>query len=228
MSPIPAVPELRSTFYARHAKRWIDAALAAAALAVASPLLLVVAIAIRVDSRGPVFYRQERIGLGGRSFRLVKFRSMEPGAEHRGAGVRVERADPRVTRVGRVLRRLSLDEIPQLFNVLRGDMSVVGPRPALRYQVELYDAAQLGRLAVRPGVTGWAQVHGRNTIDWARRIELDLDYIARLSAGTDLLVLLRTIPVVLRGSDVIATSDYWAERARARDAARTRDGDPAP
>lgn len=228
MTSIPAVPELRSTFYARHAKRWIDAAVAATALAAASPVLLLIAVAIKLDARGPVFYRQERIGLGGRAFQLTKFRSMEVGAEQKGAGVRVERADPRVTRVGRLLRRLSLDEIPQLFNVLRGDMSVVGPRPALRYQVELYDDAQLGRLAVRPGVTGWAQVHGRNTIDWARRIELDLEYIARLSPWTDLLVVLKTVPVVLRGSDVIATSDYWAEKARARGAAPPRSDDPAP
>lgn len=227
MTAIPEVAAHRSSFYARHAKRWIDAALAALALVVLAPLLAAIAVAIKLDSRGTVLYRQERIGLRGRAFLLTKFRSMEPGAEHKGAGVRVERADPRVTRVGRVLRRLSLDELPQLFDVLRGDMSVVGPRPALRYQVELYDATQLGRLAVRPGLTGWAQVRGRNRIDWARRIELDLEYVARLSAATDLQVVLRTLPVVLRGSDVIATSDYWAEKAKERAAARPRDGGPA-
>lgn len=214
MKRLPEVPPLRSTFYVRYVKRSADAALAALVLLALGPAIAAIALAIKLDSRGPVFYTQERIGLGGRPFRLLKFRSMEVGAEHRGAGVRVERADPRVTRVGRVIRRLSLDEIPQLINVLVGDMSVVGPRPALRYQVELYEEAQLGRLAVRPGVTGWAQVRGRNTIDWGRRIELDLEYISRLSPGTDLQVLLRTIPVVLRGSDVIATSDYWAEKAR--------------
>jgi lipopolysaccharide/colanic/teichoic acid biosynthesis glycosyltransferase len=215
-----------SSLYARGGKRTLDLVLALAALAALSPLWLLVALLVRLDSRGPVFYRQERIGRGGRPFRLFKFRSMVVGAEKKGAGILVERDDPRITRLGRVLRKLSLDEIPQLFNVVLGDMSLVGPRPGLRYQVEQYDEVQRRRLEVRPGVTGWAQVHGRNSIDWGRRIELDLEYIDRLSLATDVIVLLKTIPSVLRGEDQIAARDYWLEKARAREGrgAEPRDG----
>ena len=130
----------------------------------------------------------------------------------------VEKNDARITRVGRIIRRLSLDELAQLLNVVNGDMSLVGPRPGLRYQVEQYDEEQRRRLLVRPGVTGWAQVHGRNAIDWGRRIELDLEYLERISLGTDLLVLLKTVPSVLAGEDMIASADYWKEKARAKEA----------
>jgi lipopolysaccharide/colanic/teichoic acid biosynthesis glycosyltransferase len=209
------------TFYARHGKRALDLVLSVAALAVLSPLLLLIALAVVLDSPGGAFYRQERIGKDGVPFRLWKFRSMVSGAERKGAGILVERNDARVTRVGRVLRKLSLDEIPQLFNVVSGDMSLVGPRPGLRYQAELYDATQRRRLLVRPGVTGWAQVNGRNSIEWPRRIELDLEYVDRLSLGLDLLVMLRTIPSILRRENMIATRDYWKEKAREREARRS-------
>jgi lipopolysaccharide/colanic/teichoic acid biosynthesis glycosyltransferase len=209
------------TFYARHGKRALDLLLSVAALAVLSPLLLLIALAVVLDSPGGAFYRQERIGKDGVPFRLWKFRSMVSGAERKGAGILVERNDARVTRVGRVLRKLSLDEIPQLFNVVSGDMSLVGPRPGLRYQAELYDATQRRRLLVRPGVTGWAQVNGRNSIEWPRRIELDLEYVDRLSLGLDLLVMLRTIPSILRRENMIATRDYWKEKAREREARRS-------
>jgi lipopolysaccharide/colanic/teichoic acid biosynthesis glycosyltransferase len=148
---------------------------------------------------------------------------MVVGAESMGAGVRVEAWDSRVTRVGRVLRRLSLDELPQLFNILAGDMSLVGPRPTLRYQVELYTPREAGRLAVRPGVTGWAQIHGRNTIDWAERIRYDLQYVDRVSLWMDLGILLRTLPLVFKGSGIVSEVDYWKERAAGRRPATDED-----
>ena len=215
---------MSSSFYARQGKRALDLVAALGALTVLSPLWLLLALLVKLDSRGPVFYRQERIGRDGRPFRLFKFRSMVQGAEKKGAGILVEKNDARITRVGRVLRKLSLDEIPQLFNVVSGDMSLVGPRPGLRYQVEQYDDVQRRRLLVRPGVTGWAQVHGRNAIDWGRRIELDLEYIDRLSFGTDLLVLLKTIPSVLKGEGQIAERDYWLEKKRQGESGRPEGG----
>ena len=198
--------------YARFGKRAFDLLLAGAVLLVFAVPMLLIALAIRLEDGGPVFYRQERIGRDGRPFLLTKFRSMCVGAERKGAGILVEKNDSRITRVGRLIRKLSLDELPQLFDVLRGDMSVVGPRPGLRYQAELYDDTQRRRLAVRPGVTGWAQVNGRNAIAWPERIRLDVEYIERLSLAMDLRVLLRTIPAVLRGSGMIADADYWKNR----------------
>ncbi len=206
--------------YIQGLKRLFDLVFAWVVLIATAPITLLVAIAIWLDNPGPVFYRQERIGKDGRPFRLWKFRSMVIGAEHKGAGALVERKDARVTRVGRLIRKLSLDEIPQLFNVVGGDMSVVGPRPGLRYQFEQYDQTQMNRLLVRPGVTGWAQINGRNSIDWGRRIELDLEYIERLSPWLDLKIVLLTIPSVLRGGDMIASADYWKEKAAARAAAQ--------
>jgi lipopolysaccharide/colanic/teichoic acid biosynthesis glycosyltransferase len=212
--------------YARRVKRVVDLLLSAPVLLLLSPLLLLCALAVKLDSRGPILYMQERIGLDGRPFRLIKFRSMVVGAESKGAGVRVEAGDSRVTRVGRVLRRLSLDELPQLFNIIRGDMSFVGPRPTLRYQVELYDNRERRRLQVKPGVTGWAQVHGRNRIDWAERIRYDLEYVERVSMTLDLRILARTLPIVLAGGDIVSEVDYWKDRAAARsaDASRTDPG----
>lgn len=211
----------KPTLYFRYGKRVVDLFVSLVALALLSPLWLLVALAIVLESRGGAFYRQERIGRDGRPFRLWKFRSMVVGAEYRGAGALVERNDARVTRVGRIIRKASLDEIPQLFNVVSGEMSVVGPRPGLRYQVELYDDVQRRRLLVKPGVTGWAQVNGRNSIEWPRRIELDLEYVERVSLGMDLKILLLTIPSILKGEDMIAGRDYWKERAKEREA---RDG----
>jgi lipopolysaccharide/colanic/teichoic acid biosynthesis glycosyltransferase len=211
----------KPTFYVRFGKRLLDLSVSLVALAALSPLWLFLALAIAVESRGGAFYRQERIGLQGRPFLLWKFRSMVVGAEHKGAGALVEKNDARVTRVGKIIRKASLDEIPQLFNVVTGEMSVVGPRPGLRYQAELYDEAQRRRLLVKPGVTGWAQVNGRNSIEWPRRIELDLEYVERVSLGTDLKIILLTIPSILKGQDMIAGRDYWKERAKEREA---RDG----
>lgn len=210
---------MASSFYRDRGKRALDLAITIPVLLVVSPLLLLVAAAVKLDSRGSIFYRQERIGRLGRPFGLWKFRSMVVGAEAKGAGILVRPADDRITRVGRLIRKFSLDEIPQLFNVVAGDMSIVGPRPGLRYQVELYDDVQRGRLAVRPGVTGWAQVNGRNSIEWPRRIELDLQYIERMSLFLDVRIVLMTIPSVLSGGDMIAGRDYWKEKAREKETA---------
>lgn len=200
------------SFYVRHGKRLLDVAIGVVVLLVFGLPMLVIAALIKLEDRGPVFYRQERIGRGGRAFMLTKFRSMVVGAETQGAGFLVEKQDRRITRVGRWLRKLSLDELSQVFDVLRGDMSIIGPRPGLRYQFELYDDEQRRRLAVRPGITGWAQVNGRNAIRWPERIRLDIEYVDHLTFGKDLLVLVKTIPAVLSGSDQIADADYWKQR----------------
>src|SRR5581483_3567698 len=172
--------------------RALDVALAGAGLLVSAPLLGLAALAVKLEDGGPVLYRQTRVGKDGVDFELLKLRTMVVGAERLGAGFAVDRGDPRITRVGRLLRRTSVDELPQLWNVLRGDMSVIGPRPTLRYQVERYTARQRRRLSVKPGLTGWAQVHGRATLSWEERIELDLWYVEHRSPRIDLEILLRT------------------------------------
>src|SRR5439155_2512524 len=174
------------------AVRLFDVVGAAVCLLAASPLLAAAAIAIKLGDHGPVFYRQNRVGKDGRDFELLKLRTMVVGAEKLGAGFAVDMGDPRITRVGRFLRRTSVDELPQLWNVIRGEMSVIGPRPTLRYQVERYDERQLRRLAVKPGITGWAQIHGRATLPWAERIELDVWYVEHRSPALDLKILART------------------------------------
>jgi lipopolysaccharide/colanic/teichoic acid biosynthesis glycosyltransferase len=199
-------------WYPAWGKRGLDLLLGGLALALLSPVLLAIAAAIKLEDRGPVLYRQERIGRGGRPFLLTKFRSMCVGAERMGAGILVEDNDSRITRVGRIVRKLSLDELAQLFDVIRGDMSLVGPRPGLRYQAELYDPEQRRRLTVRPGITGWAQVNGRNAIRWPERIRLDVEYVDTLGLGRDLSIMFRTLPAVLSGSDQIADADYWKQR----------------
>jgi lipopolysaccharide/colanic/teichoic acid biosynthesis glycosyltransferase len=170
------------------------------ALAAASPMLAAAAVAIKLDDRGPVLYRQRRVGQHGREFELLKLRTMIPGAEAQGAGWAVNRGDPRITRVGRVLRRLSLDELPQLWNVVRGEMSLVGPRPTLAYQVERYTPRQRRRLEVKPGITGWAQVHGRATLPWDERIELDVWYVEHRSSWVDLKILAKTPLALFSGT----------------------------
>ena len=172
--------------------RALDIATAALGLAVTSPLLAASAIAIKLEDGGPVLYRQTRVGKDGEDFELLKLRTMVVGAEKKGAGYAVDAGDSRITRVGRILRRTSVDELPQLWNVVRGEMSLIGPRPTLRYQVETYTARQRRRLDVRPGLTGWAQIHGRATLPWAERIELDVWYVEHRSPRVDLKILLRT------------------------------------
>ena len=188
--------------------RVADVAVAGTALFVASPLLGLAALAVKLGDRGPVLYRQTRVGLDGADFELLKLRTMVVGAETIGAGFAVDRGDSRITRVGRVLRKLSLDELPQLWNVIRGDMSVIGPRPTLRYQVERYDDRQRRRLDVKPGITGWAQVHGRATLPWAERIELDVWYVEHRSPRLDLKILAKT-PLALFGGTYKGATGGW-------------------
>ena len=157
-------------------------------------------IAVKLEDGGPVFYRQRRVGLRGAEFELLKLRTMQVGAESRGAGFAVNENDPRITRVGRLLRRLSLDELPQLWNVVRGDMSLIGPRPTLAYQVERYTPRQRRRLDVKPGITGWAQVHGRAALPWEDRIELDVWYVEHRSPWLDLRILARTPLALFSGT----------------------------
>ena len=188
--------------------RALDVAIAGAGLVVSSPLLALGALAVKLDGGGPILYRQTRVGRHGVDFELLKLRTMIVGAETQGAGYAVDRGDSRITAAGRVLRRLSLDELPQLWNVVRGDMSVIGPRPTLRYQVEAYDEEQLHRLDVKPGITGWAQIHGRAALPWAERIELDLWYVRHRDWKTDLLILLRT-PLALLGGHYKGPTGGW-------------------
>ena len=169
-------------------------------LALASPVLAAAALAIKVEDGGPVFYRQRRVGYQDRDFDLLKLRTMVVGAETQGAGFAVNRGDARITRTGRILRRLSLDELPQLWNVVRGDMSLIGPRPTLRYQVEQYTPRQRRRLDVKPGLTGWAQVNGRTKLPWDERIELDVWYVEHRSPWVDLKILLRTPLALVTGT----------------------------
>jgi lipopolysaccharide/colanic/teichoic acid biosynthesis glycosyltransferase len=179
--------------------RALDVLIAAIALILLSPVLLIAAIAIRLGSRGPVIYRQRRVGLGGEEFEMLKLRTMVQGSDPVGVGTVVTRDDPRVTAAGRFLRRSSLDELPNLVNVLRGEMAVVGPRPTIPAQVVDYGERQLRRHEVLPGITGWAQVQGRAGIPWEERIELDLWYVERRSAALDLRILFKTAWLVITG-----------------------------
>ncbi|MEO8091848.1 MAG: sugar transferase [bacterium] len=179
--------------------RAADIAIAALALALLSPVLAIAAVAIKLDSPGPVIYRQRRAGLRGEAFDLLKLRTMHGGADPVGVGTPVFADDPRVTRSGSILRRSSLDEIPNLLNVLRGELALVGPRPTLEAQVELYTPRQRRRLEVKPGITGWAQVNGRAGIPWDERIELDVWYVDNRSARLDLRILARTTRLLVSG-----------------------------
>jgi lipopolysaccharide/colanic/teichoic acid biosynthesis glycosyltransferase len=188
--------------------RALDVAGAGTGLALASPLLAAAAIAIRLDDGGPIFYRQRRVGRHGEEFELLKLRTMEVGAETRGAGLAVNEGDPRITRMGRILRRLSIDELPQLWNVVRGDMSLIGPRPTLAYQVRGYTPRQRRRLDVKPGITGWAQIHGRARLPWDERIELDVWYVEHRSPWLDLKILART-PIALFAGTYKGETGGW-------------------
>jgi lipopolysaccharide/colanic/teichoic acid biosynthesis glycosyltransferase len=182
-----------------NASRALDIAVAVVVLAVAAPLLAVAAAAIRLESRGPVLYRQRRVGRHAEPFQLWKLRTMVPKAETMGAGVYVIEGDPRITRVGRLLRRFSLDELPNLVNVLRGEMAIVGPRPTVQEQVDRYTERQRRRLEVKPGITGWAQVNGRTSLPWPERIELDVWYVEHRSLWLDLRILAKTARMLATG-----------------------------
>lgn len=189
-----------STRAQRAAKRTADLVWAAVLLILLLPFLVIVAVVVRVTSRGQVIFRQQRIGKDGHPFVIYKFRTMTEGADRSQLGTYAHRDDPRITAVGKILRRTSVDELPQLVNILRGDMSIVGPRPDLPHHVEKYTDCQRRRLEVRPGITGWAQVSGRNDLSWEERIKLDGEYIERWSLLLDLAVLAKTARVVLGGA----------------------------
>ena len=196
--------------------RAFDVVGASIGLALAAPVLGAAALAIKLEDGGPVLYRQRRVGYAGEDFDLLKLRTMVVGAERHGAGFAVNRGDPRITRAGRVLRRLSLDELPQLWNVVRGDMSLIGPRPTLRYQVDEYTPRQRRRLDVKPGLTGWAQVNGRTKLPWGERIELDVWYVEHRSPWLDLKILLRT-PLALVTGTYKGETGGWRPSAPASD-----------
>jgi lipopolysaccharide/colanic/teichoic acid biosynthesis glycosyltransferase len=192
---VSAVPYLRS-----HRKRALDMVVGGGALLLAGPLLGLAALAIRLETHGHPVYRQRRVGRGGRAFELYKLRTMVSGAETMGKGLAVDEGDDRITRLGAWLRRTSLDELPNLVNVLRGEMSLVGPRPTVQVQVDRYSERQRMRLDARPGITGWAQVNGRASLPWHERIELDLWYLEHASLRLDLRILVRTARMAVTGA----------------------------
>jgi lipopolysaccharide/colanic/teichoic acid biosynthesis glycosyltransferase len=180
-------------------RRALDVLVAATALVLTAPILAVAVVAIRLESRGAAVFRQRRVGRHGEPFQLYKLRTMVSGAEGMGAGLAVDVGDARITRVGHLLRRTSLDELPNLVNVLRGEMSIVGPRPTVQVQVDRYDERQRGRLLARPGLTGWAQVNGRASLPWSQRIDLDLHYIEHASLRLDLRIMVASVRMVTTG-----------------------------
>ncbi|HLY49200.1 MAG TPA: sugar transferase [Solirubrobacteraceae bacterium] len=180
-------------------KRALDLVIAVPASLITAPVIGLLALAIRVESPGHPIYTQTRAGRDGERFQIYKLRTMVKGAEFTGAGLAIQEGDDRITRMGRFLRRYSLDELPNLWNVLKGDMSIVGPRPTLPVQVEQYSDRQRGRLAVKPGLTGWAQINGRASLPWTERIELDLWYVEHRTLALDLRIIARTIGMVLSG-----------------------------
>jgi lipopolysaccharide/colanic/teichoic acid biosynthesis glycosyltransferase len=183
-------------------KRAVDLAIALPLVLLSAPVVALLALAIRLESPGDPIYRQTRVGKDGRLFEIYKLRTMVDGAEFTGAGLAIAAGDARITRLGTWLRRYSLDELPNLWNVVRGDMSIVGPRPTLKGQVDQYTERQRGRLAVKPGITGWAQINGRASLPWPERIELDLWYVEHRSLALDLRILSRTLGQVLRGHGI--------------------------
>lgn len=191
--------------------RLADVTVAGIGLVLTSPLVGLAALATKLEDRGPALYRQTRVGKDGEDFELLKLRTMVVGAERIGKGYAIDERDPRITRVGSFLRRTSIDELPQLWNVVRGDMSVIGPRPTLRYQVEQYDEHQRRRLDVKPGLTGWAQIHGRAELPWSERIELDVWYVDHRSPKLDLGILLKTPLALFRGT-YRGASGGWREK----------------
>ena len=190
--------------YKNHIKRWSDVALSLTAAVLLSPVLAVTAVLIKLDSKGPVIFRQRRLGLHGKEFDIYKFRSMVQGAEHKGNGVYCEKGDSRVTRVGKIIRATSIDELPQIANILKGDMALIGPRPPLTYHpwtIDKYTEEQKKMFSVRPGITGWAQVNGRKAVEWNRRISMNVWYAEHVSFLLDLKIFFMTIFKVLANAD---------------------------
>lgn len=183
--------------FQRKIKRLADLILSFIGLIILSPLFLIVSVLVKLDSKGTVFFRYERVGENEKSFKPFKFRTLKQGAIKEGLGFNISEEDKRITKLGRILRKWSIDELPQLINVLRGEMSLVGPRPVFRYQVEKYNDFQRKRLLVKPGITGWALIHGRNLLSWEERIKYDVWYVENWSLFLDLKILLKTIKIVL-------------------------------
>jgi len=193
-----------NVMYKRHVKRILDILVSGIATVILAIPMLIISIAIKLDSPGPILFKQERLGLNGKVFKILKFRTMCVGAEKIGTGVYSEKGDPRVTKVGRILRATSLDEIPQLINILIGDMSCIGPRPPLTYHpwpIDQYTKEQFRMFEVRPGITGWAQVNGRKAVEWNNRIKMNVWYVDHVSALLDLRILLMTVFKVLSNAD---------------------------
>lgn len=185
-------------------KRGIDIVVSGIGLIIVSPIMLLTAILIKIDSPGKVLFMQERIGKDGKVFKIAKFRSMCTGAEYTGTGVYSGKNDARVTRVGKFIRATSIDELPQLYNILKGDMSLIGPRPPLTYHpwtIDKYTEEQMHMFDVRPGITGWAQIHGRKSVEWNKRIELNIWYVRHISFWLDLKIFFMTFLKVLRNDD---------------------------
>lgn len=193
----------------RHIKRVCDFVIAGFGVVAISPILILTALAVRLESRGPIIFKQERLGYKGKTFKIYKFRSMVVGAEKTGSGVYSFKGDSRITRVGRFIRATSIDELPQLFNILKGDMSLIGPRPALTYHpwpLDQYTKHQRRMFDVLPGVTGWAQVNGRKEVPWPERIELNVEYVDRYSFAMDMKILWMTIYKVITNANNSNTS----------------------
>jgi lipopolysaccharide/colanic/teichoic acid biosynthesis glycosyltransferase len=183
-------------------RRAVDVVVAGTALVVTGPLILLAMLIIRLESHGHPIYRQRRVGKDGVEFDMLKLRTMVSGAESMGAGLAVNEGDTRITRTGKFLRRWSIDELPNLVNVLKGEMSIIGPRPTIQVQVAQYTERQRGRLAIKPGLTGWAQIHGRTALPWSERIELDLWYVEHRKLRTDLVIVWQTVLMLINGDGV--------------------------
>jgi lipopolysaccharide/colanic/teichoic acid biosynthesis glycosyltransferase len=193
-------------------KQLFDRVLSFILILLLSPLFLLISVLIRLDSRGPVFFVQERIGKAQKPFQIYKFRTMVPNAIHMGTGIYTDEKDPRITKIGRFLRNTSLDELPQLLNIVKGDMSFIGPRPTIQEQVLQYDAFQRKRLLMKPGITGLAQVNGRNSISWPERIQFDVQYVENWSISLDLKILFKTVIVILKQEGLYAEKDKFTIR----------------
>ncbi|MDR0890156.1 MAG: sugar transferase [Oscillospiraceae bacterium] len=198
-----------------YVKRFLDIFFSTLAFLILSPIFLLVAVAIKVESPGPVLFWQERLGKNGKVFKICKFRSMVVGAEKMGSGVYSEKHDPRVFKVGRLIRMLSIDELPQLFCIIRGDMSIIGPRPPLTYHpwtIDKYTDQQREMFAVLPGVTGWTQVHGRKTVEWNTRIEMNVWYVKHISFWLDMKIFFMTIVKIFKTSDNVNYEETVVEK----------------
>lgn len=209
-----------NSVYRDYIKRVLDIAICGPAFIVALIPMALIGVAVKIDSPGPILFRQKRLGLHGEEFEMLKFRSMCVGAEHTGSGVYSDFHDARVTRVGKIIRAMSLDELPQLVNILRGDMSLIGPRPPLTYHpwsIDKYTREQKRMFEVRPGITGWAQTHGRKDVEWHHRIELNVWYLDHISLTLDMKIFFRTILKVISNADNENTGETLKEGYRTDD-----------